>query len=266
MEANVKAVKLTGYIYFILGIVVLYLYDYGSIFAGWNPNTIGMIGLYSYLIFLISFYNNEKKQVTKIFLIIVTCLYMWLIKPTDSRSCMWFAIVAILFALSIIPQTIIIKIKKGYFWLLLVPLFIAATVVLISKTNYMKALNLWSIKKFHKLLFNGRDVLWENGFQLILKNFVFGNGSLEGNWHNCLIGIMTAYGVIGGLLWVGVLNNIIKRGTKHLNDGVILGCTISFFIMYIQQSVELGLVLESPNLLPYIVLGIMLGRANYLNK
>ena len=36
--------------------------------------------------------------------------------------------------------------------------------------------------------------------------------------------------------------------------------------MYIQQSVELGLVNENPNILPYIVLGIMLGRVKQLDE
>ena len=266
MEASAKAVKLTGLLYLVFGIAVLYIFDYGSIFAGWNPNTIGMIGLYSYLIFLIPFYNSSKNVFSKIFLIIVTFIYMCLIEPTDSRSCTWFAVIAILVVLSIIPQKVMVKPNKRYFWILLVPLLVAVVVVLFSKGNYMQTLDLWSIEKFQKPIFNGRDVLWDKGFQVLFQNFIFGRGSLDGNWHNCLIGILTAYGVVGGLLWIMALNNLIKKGTNWLDDIIVPGCIISFFIMYIQQSVELGLVHESPNLLPYIVLGIMLGRVNFLKN
>lgn len=266
MEVNEKAVRLTGYVYLILGVAVLYIFDYGTIFAGWNPNTIGMIGLYSYLFFMIPYYSSQKNIFIKIFLIIVTFIYMGLIQPTDSRSCTWFAAIAILLALSIIPKTMIVKANKKYFWLLLVPFFVAVIVVLISNGSYMQTLDLWSMEKFQKPLFNGRDMLWENGFQVLFQNFIFGRGSLEGNWHNCMIGILTAYGVVGGLLWILAFDTIIKKGKNWLSDVIVPGCIISFFIMYIQQSVELGLVHEAPNLLPYIVLGMMLGRVNFLKN
>lgn len=266
IDVREKAVRLTAYVYLILGIVVLYIFDYGTIFAGWNPNTIGMIGLYSYLVFLIPFYNSKNKLFSNVFLIAITLLYMGLIEPTNSRSCTWFAAIAVLLALSFIPQTIIVKGNKKYFWLLLIPFFVAVIIVLISQGSYMQTLNLWSIKKFKKPLFNGRDGLWEVGFQLLFQNFLFGRGTLEGNWHNCMISILTAYGITGGLLWIFSLNNIMESGKKWLNDAIVPGCIISFFIMYIQQSVELGLVHESPNLLPYIVLGMMLGRIKFLRK
>ena len=35
---------------------------------------------------------------------------------------------------------------------------------------------------------------------------------------------------------------------------------------YIPYDVELGLICEAPNLLPYIVLGVMLGRIKYLRE
>lgn len=266
LKVNERAVRMTGFVYFILGVAVLYIFNYGTVFAGWNPNTIGMIGLYSYLIFMIPYYSSQKSNFTKIFLIIATFLYMGLIQPTDSRSCTWFAAIAVLFALSIIPKTMIVQTNKKYFWLLLVPFFVAIIVVLISKGSYMQTLDLWSMEKFQKPIFNGRDILWENGFQVLLQNFIFGSGSLAGNWHNCMIGILTAYGVIGGVLWILALNTIIKKGRNWLNDVIVPGCIISFFIMYLQQSVELGLVHESPNLLPYIVLGMMLGRVNFLKN
>ena len=46
-----KTVKLTGLVYAAMGLGVLYIYDYGSILSGWNGNTIGMTGLYSFCFF-----------------------------------------------------------------------------------------------------------------------------------------------------------------------------------------------------------------------
>lgn len=261
-----KAVVMTGIAYLIMGIVILYIYDFGTALSGWNPNTIGMIALYSYLIFLIPFYNSEKVLRSKLILIAVTILYVVLIEPTDSRSCTLFALTAAILALSSMLRNLVIKSNQRYLGLLLIPLFIAVTVVWISKTSYINTLNQWSLEKFQKTIFNGRDVLWNQGFQLFLDNFLFGRGSLAGNWHNCMIGMLTSYGCLGAILWIASLQNILLKGRRWMNDLIVPGCVVTFLIMYIQQSVELGLVNEAPNLLPYIVLGMMLGRVNFLNK
>ena len=40
----------------------------------------------------------------------------------------------------------------------------------------------------------------------------------------------------------------------------------AFLVLYVQQSVELGLMAPNPNLLPYAMLGLLLGRVNYLKE
>lgn len=62
------------------------------------------------------------------------------------------------------------------------------------------------------------------------------------------------------------MQRILAKGRKWLDDVIVSGCIITFIIMYIQQSVELGLVNENPNIIPYIVLGIMLGRIKLLDE
>ena len=91
-----KTVKLTGLVYAAMGLGVLYIYDYGSILSGWNGNTIGMTGLYSFLFFLISFHDVNSIR-SKVIVVALTLIYIYLIIPTDSRSCTWFAIIAVLF-------------------------------------------------------------------------------------------------------------------------------------------------------------------------
>ena len=54
VKIHLLAIRLTGLVYVILGMSILYIYDYATLLSGWNGNTIGMIGLYSFLIFLIS--------------------------------------------------------------------------------------------------------------------------------------------------------------------------------------------------------------------
>ena len=260
-----KTVKLTGLVYAAMGLGVLYIYDYGSILSGWNGNTIGMTGLYSFLFFLISFHDVNSIR-SKVIVVALTLIYIYLIIPTDSRSCTWFAIIAVLFALSIFPRNIILKTDSRLYLWLLIPLLVALVVVIISQGTYMQRLDLWSLQKFKKPIFNGRDEIWENGLNVLFNNLLFGRGNLEGNWHNCIITVLTAYGIIGSTLWVMAFQRILSRGRLWLRDSIVVGCIITFLMMYIQQSVELGLICEAPNLLPYIVLGVMLGRIKYLRE
>lgn len=260
-----KTVKLTGLVYAAMGLGVLYIYDYGSILSGWNGNTIGMTGLYSFLFFLISFHDVNSIR-SKVIVVALTLIYIYLIIPTDSRSCTWFVIIAVLFALSIFPRNIILKTDSRLYLWLLIPLLVALVVVIISQGTYMQQLDLWSLQKFKKPIFNGRDEIWENGLNVLFNNLLFGRGNLEGNWHNCIITVLTAYGIIGSTLWVMAFQRILSRGRLWLRDSIVVGCIITFLMMYIQQSVELGLICEAPNLLPYIVLGVMLGRIKYLRE
>lgn len=264
-RVSVLAVKLTGLTYLVLGMSILYIYDYTSVLSGWNGNTIGMIGLYSFLVFLISFYdvNNIK---SKIIILVITGIYINLIGPTDSRSSIWFAIVAVLFALAILPRKIITITDKRYYLWLLIPLFIAVFVINVSHASYMNTLDLWSMRNFQKPLFNGRDGLWESGLKILGEHILFGSGTLEGNWHNCVVTMLIAYGSVGCVFWILSLQRILAKGRNWLDDVIVSGCIITFVIMYIQQSVELGLADENPNLIPYIVLGIMLGRIKLLDE
>lgn len=222
-------------------------------------------GLYSFLFFLISFHDVNSIR-SKVIVVALTLIYIYLIIPTDSRSCTWFAIIAVLFALSIFPRNIILKTDSRLYLWLLIPLLVALVVVIISQGTYMQQLDLWSLQKFKKPIFNGRDEIWENGLNVLFNNLLFGRGNLEGNWHNCIITVLTAYGIIGSTLWVMAFQRILSRGRLWLRDSIVVGCIITFLMMYIQQSVELGLICEAPNLLPYIVLGVMLGRIKYLRE
>lgn len=262
---SILAIKLTGIAYFALGMSILYIYDYTSVLSGWNGNTIGMIGLYSFLVFLISLYDVAGIK-SKIIILIFTGIYINLLEPTGSRSSILFAIVAVLFALSILPRRIIMVTDKRYYWWLLFPLFIAVFVINISHGSYMNKLDLWSIQNFQKPLFNGRDKLWESGFKILREHILFGSGTLEGNWHNSVVTILTAYGCVGFVFWTLSLQRILAKGRKWIDDLIVSGSIITFIIMYIQQSVELGMISENPNLLPYIVLGIMLGRIKLLDE
>ncbi len=57
----------------------------------------------------------------------------------------------------------------------------------------MNTLDLWSMQNFQKPLFNGRDELWESGFKILGEHILFGSGTLEGNWHNCVVTLLVVW-------------------------------------------------------------------------
>lgn len=250
----------------ILGASILFLNNYTNIFSGWNGNTIGMIGLHSYLIFIIPFYRT-KIIFEKIILLITTFLYSAFVLPTDSRSSILFAIIALTFYLIGFNVNFFFKRKVRVALLLFLPIIIAAIVSLISNSPFIDDLNRWSYDTFEKPIFNGRDEIWSYGFELIYENIFFGTGKIySGYWHNSAISCLVSFGVIGYLFWINSFYSILKVSSKCANDVVISGCTISFLILFAQQSVELGIFGPNPNFLPYIILGLMLGRLKYLRR
>ena len=263
IEINQTVMFWTGIIYGFLGAVILYIYNYGSLLKGWNENTIAMLGMHSFLIFIIPFFNRTQHK-NKIILFISVSIFSFFILPTDSRSGILFLIIATLFALNILPRDII-RNKDNRIIFLALPLLIAFVCTLISKTPFFNSLEQWSFRNFNKPIFNGRDQIWDTGFKMLFDNLLFGCGNLiTYNWHNSAIHCLTAYGILGYGFWLASFNKILSHANTYFSDYIVTGCFISFIVLWVQQSVELGFISQSPSLLPYIILGIMLGRINYL--
>lgn len=266
LPMNERTFRWVGLIYGVLGGAILFIFDYGSALSGWNANSIAMLGMHSYLIFIIPFFKPYNIK-NKVFLLMITAVFAFLIYPTDSRSGILFAILAALFALSILPRKWILG-GKGRLWVwLTVPLLIAVFIAVISQTGIKAPLEVWSYQKFNKPIFNGRDDLWIWGFEVLFSHLLFGTGNLmEAGWHNSAVVCLVAYGCVGYLLWVGSFSRILEPAQRYYTDYLVSGCVISFIILYVQQSVELGFISTSPSLLAYVILGLMLGRIKYLNQ
>ena len=264
------SLKIIGIGYAVAGIIVLAIYNFGTALSGWNPNSIAMIGLHSFIVFIIPFYQMKSFK-GKIPIALVAILYVWLLSSTDSRSCMIFIIVGVLFSFSIIPQKIITASNRRIMFWLLIPLVVAIVIVLISKGPYMEALNKWSYEQYNKPLFNGRDTLWERGFRILFEHPFFGTGEIGSNRHNTIVECLIAYGIIGLLIWLFSLYKLLSKGRLFLdspneNDNIIIGCIVSFFVFYVQQTVELGMFSTAPNIIPYMIIGIMFGRIKLLTS
>lgn len=257
---------LIGVIYGALGFIILCIYNYGTALKGWNSNSIAMIAMHSFLVLLVPFFK-EKRMRNKIILIILAVLFALLISSTDSRSGILFAFIGVLFAIGLLPRHSVTKNHLRTLFYLNLPLIIAVTVTIISNSSIMEGLNSWSYQEFEKPIFNGRDLLWKYGLELLRKTPLIGNGNLnEANWHNSAITCLVATGILGYGFWIASLGKIMDWARGFLRDYVVIGCFVSFLTLYVQQSVELGFISGNPTLLGYALLGVMLGRVRFLKE
>lgn len=249
-----------------LGIVILYIYNYGTVFSGWNDNSIAMIGLFSYLILLIGFFE-AKNYWALLILGIVTVYYYLMLEATDSRSCQIIVILSVVAMFLVRNKYTIFQNRKFIILCLLLPLIVAIVVCWISNSSIMTQINYWSVQEFQKPAFNGRDEIWINAFQAIGEHFLFGTGRyMVSAHHNSAVTCLVNYGVIGYIFWIYAFYGILRRGINYVTDYIVKSCMLSFLLIYVQQSVELGIIPQNPNLLIYLPLGLMLGRIKYLKE
>ena len=105
------------------------------------------------------------------------------------------------------------------------------------------------------------------GFDLLRQYHWFGSGNIRtGYWHNSALACLTAFGVVGYGLWTNFFRTCLIRGIPYRKDPCAAGLTVVFLIVVVHQSVELGLLAADPNLLPYAMLGLLLGRCNLLRE
>lgn len=261
-----KALRLAGFAYAALGAVILFIYGYMDALDGWNSNEIAMVGLYSFLVFIIPYFGATDRR-SKLMLPGVALLYVILLGNTDSRSCMIAIVLSLLLIFRIIPSRKVLRSRRWLWLMLLVPLIIAGLIALVSGSGLADSLNTWSLQETGKPIFNGRDTIWINGFEILFGNFFFGTGYInDGYWHNSAVGCLTAFGTVGFALWVKLFHVMLSDVRKYSGDVCVAGSMIAFLLVYCQQSVELGLMGHNPNMLPYVMLGLMLGRVRYLKE
>lgn len=260
------ALRLTAIFHGALGLILLFIYDYMSVLSGWNANSIAIIGLFSFLIFVIPFFGVKDWRGI-VTLPVVGAAYIFLILPTDSRSCSIVVILTLLLVLRVLPVKRILRSSAWLFTVLLVPLFVAIFVCLFSSFADISGLAQWSQETFGKELFSGRDTIWITGFQVLAQAPLFGSGLIaSGYWHNSAIACLTAFGSVGYLIWIKLFHAIICEGRRYIYDACVAGSMTAFLMLSCQQSVELGIFAPDPSLLPYVMLGILLGRVNYLRS
>lgn len=249
-----------GFFFGLAGFAVLYIYNQMTVLSGWNENSIAMIGFFSYLVFLIPLFNVQRRKM-KALIVLTAIAFSFFISFTESRSCILFLGIALAFAIGLFDRKILYR-GAGFIYIaLLAPLFVAVFFVLISPSQVFQKLDAWSIVQFEKTFLNGRDKLWSYGFQLFFKDPWLGCGNLDkANWHNSAVHVLATYGALGYYFWIQSFHTLIAKARPFFSDYLIQGCICGFLIIYLQQSTELGLVSAAPDLIPYIILGMLFGR------
>lgn len=252
--------------YAVLGLAILFIYNFMTALDGWNPNSIAMIGLFSFLVFTIPYYGIRNVK-SMIMITLVGAAYVYLIWPTDSRSCSIAVILGLLIVFRVIPVDKVFRVKWRVRVALHVPLLVALLGCMLATNADMNALNEWSVGEFGKSLFSGREEIWKWSLYTIFDNILFGTGYVDsGNYHNSAIANLVAYGVVGYGLWIWLFEIIIKETMPWWDDICTAGAISAFFVIFWQQSVELGMFAAAPTLIPYAVLGVMLARARALEE
>ena len=256
--------RIIGMAYGILGGVVLFYANYTSVLSGWDGNSISLTPFISYTAFAASLSNlRDAKKITAF--IVYSLLYFYHLNTLGSRSTIWFSMVLLLCLFHIIPLKRMMKNKAILIILLLLPLIIAIFVVSVQNAPFVHTLDNWSYNHFNKPIFNGRDTIWDYGFQKFGRNMFLGNGDFYGRWHNSAVTILVGMGSIGYIVMLSIFWNIWKKGAEFSDDYVVYGLFTAFIICWLQQSVELGLVALKANPLYYSILGLMLARIKALS-
>lgn len=263
---DAKTIRMTSICYAVLGLLILLLYNYTELFKGWNVNSIAMIGAFSFLVFTIPFFGMREWR-SFVFMPLIGTAYVILLFPTESRSCMIVIILQLLFILRIIPVRKLLETSKGIYLILMVPLFAAIGTVLLATFGNISGLTEWSYETFNKPLFNGREEIWLKGFQYLWEKPLFGNGNINaGYWHNSAMCCLVGFGLFGYFFWNRLFHLILQEGKPYLDDICVIGSIVAFLVLSCQQSVEIGLFAAKPNVIPYVMLGILLGRVRLLRE
>ncbi|MBO5136220.1 MAG: O-antigen ligase family protein [Clostridia bacterium] len=257
--------KKIGYIFGGMSTAVLLIGNFTDTFDGWDGNSVSMVQFFSYTVFMSIF--TEVRDIKNIRNIVVfSAVYFYLLNKFDSRSALLFSIVMLLCTLSVIPFKKFLS-KTFIYLILLSPLLIAIFVMSINETALADILNEWSIETFNKPIFNGRDVLWEWGIEAWLESPFIGNGDFaHESYHNSAITTIVAVGAFGYLILIGACYGIIRRALRWIDDSVIYGLITSFLVVWMQQSVELGIIASKPNVIPYLILGLIYARTITLEE
>ena len=254
-EFKTEYLTYTAIIYSVFGVGILLILKYTTILHGWNPNSMAIICFQSYMIFFATLKTNNS--IVRFIFYLLTIIYISLLSMSDSRS----AMICIVFAVLICLKTdYLVKVlnKKGLLIVfLIIPLVIALSVIILSNFEVVDILDQWSIDTFSKGIFNGRDIIWLDGFKQFAQKPLLGHGYINsGYWHNSAVACLYSYGLVGYIIYITLFYKILNSGADYLEDEIVRKSILAFLILNFQQSFENTLFVAGGIYLPYVLLGV----------
>lgn len=248
----------------IMGAGLISIYQSTDILSGWNDNTIAMLTLFSYIYFTI-FFNSAKGKFTRFLCFIVSLIYYVMISKTASRGATLFMIISIVLMLTRNYSKGVLSKSYIRFFILQAPLVIALATLWVSAQSWFPAWDTAYQMKHIKPFFNGRDELWKEALGY-LSNYPLGTGRFVMNYHNSAVACISVFGVLGYLIWVNFFQRQLTTMSKYMADYTVYACLCAFLIIFVQQATELGFISENPNVVPYMILGLGLGRVRWYEE
>ena len=189
-----------------------------------------------------------------------------MLNSTDSRSSSIFIALSVIFAYKGDWFRWLLKKKRFVFFALNVPIIISLICILFPNLFIFQYFEEWSMEHYGKSAMNGRDILWMEAYERLFDSYLLGEGEFLINHHNSGVAILSVFGVIGYICWYKILAKPMQFMRIYASDDLMLGFIASFFLIFWQQSFDLGFVSASPNMIPYMILGLGLARARELNR
>lgn len=255
-----RTMAVSGLAVAIGGLFILGVYSFTDILKDWNDNAISIFGIFSFFFYGISIYGQLSRRKIIEF-VIISILYIAALFSTASRGGMIFIVIAVLVLIyrDKLKQTV--GSPKNVIIFLTIPLALSFIVIAIANTSLYGQINAINLFETGKTLFNGRENIWMDSYKKLIDSYLLGIGHFDYNYHNSAVACLTVFGIFGYIGWISLFKNYIKRCLPFIDDYVVYGALSSFYLIFIHQSIELGFISFSPLYLPYMILGIALGRA-----
>ena len=193
-----------------------------------NPNTLGMVLMFSLMLYIVCM-GNRVKKIPLIMLCLIAIMGMF-----NYRARGAIISTLVFFVLCLIPN----KISKPKLWRLI------ALIIIIAGTLFpFVYLNLYSnrtnLRIVGKSLYTGREIIWTKMFTFLkgnVKSWLFGVGSGADFWiednlnvHNNYYSVIINFGVIGYLIYFTFIYSRIYSCCDYINS-IKVKRSLSMFI------------------------------------
>lgn len=256
-----KELSVSSWIIGGLGLGLITIYARTEILSGWNDNGIAMLCLFSFIYFSV-YFNTASKRWQRFLSWSIALIYAMMIAGTESRGALLFMLVMVflMFAKNLVVDYICNP--KIRFVILQIPLVVAVGAVWVANQSWFPEFDTWYKMNYNKPLFNGREILWLEAFEKML-DYPFGRGEFVINYHNSAVACLGVFGVLGYFCWIKFFKKQLEVLTDYIDDYTVYAFTCAFIVIYLQQATELGFITSCPNMLPYMMLGLALGRVRW---